>query len=103
MSNKARSRRRKEFFKLLKAVSVVVDLFNKLHKIEEKNYPKLATGGTVYIHKGNADEFTIQRGEMISPFLNHKFDIEVKRLDKLEKINGKWTQPAVIVKNKNTE
>ena len=36
-------------------------------------------------------------------FLNHKFDFEVKRLDRLEKINGKWTQPFVIVKNKKTE
>lgn len=67
--SKSRAKRRKEFFKLLKAVSVVVDLFNKLHKIEEKYYPKLAPGGTVY--KGNTNQL-IQGSEMIVPFIGFK-------------------------------
>lgn len=59
--SKSRAKRRKEFDKLLKAVRIIIDLFNKLHNIEQKNYPKLAPGGTVY------GKCTLQGGEMIVP------------------------------------
>jgi len=33
--------------------------------------------------------------------LNHNFKVEFRRLDRLEKVNGKWQQSCGIIKNKN--
>ena len=63
MSNKARSRKRKDFIKVLKLAAKIAELRNKLHKIEEKYYPKLAPGGTVLHSK----PYELQGCEMIVP------------------------------------
>ena len=62
MSNKARSRKRKDFVKVLELAAKIAELRSKIHKIEEKNYPKLAPGGMVYG----------QGGEMIVPYTGFK-------------------------------
>ena len=64
--HKSRAKREKEFKKLCKAVYIIVELFNKIHKIEEKNYPKLAPGGMVY------GQCNLQGGEMIVPYTGFK-------------------------------
>ena len=66
MSNKARSRKRKDFVKVLELAAKIAELRSKLHKIEEKYYPKLAPGGTVY------GKCNLQGGEMIVPYTGFK-------------------------------
>ena len=66
MSNKAISRKRKDFVKVLELAAKIAELRSKLHKIEEKHYHKLAPGGMVY------GKCNLQGGEM-TPYENEPY------------------------------
>lgn len=67
MKHVKRAKREKEFKKLCKSVYIIVELFNKLHKIEEKNYPKLAPGGITF-DKIADDEIILNRSFRLMQF-----------------------------------
>ena len=83
--HKSRAKREKEFKKLCKAVYIIVELFNKIHKIEEKYYPKLEPGGTVYVKVG--EKYTLN-------FDGSKSDPEY--LNKMEKL---FNESETIINN----
>ena len=85
MSNKAISRKRKDFLKVLKLDAKITELRNKLHKIEEKYYPKLEPGGTVYVKVG--EKYTLN-------FDGSKSDPEY--LNKMEKL---FNESETIINN----
>ena len=67
MSNKARSRKRKDFVKVLELAAKIAELRSKLHKIEEKHYPKLAPGGITF-DKIADDEMILNRSFRLMQF-----------------------------------
>ena len=70
MKHVKRAKREKEFNKLCKAVYIIVELFNKLHKIEEKYYPKLEPGGTVYVKVGEKHTLDFDSSKPDTEYLN---------------------------------
>lgn len=76
MSNKARSRKRKQELKdvrswskrISKVVSSIVNFRMEIQKLRESKYPKLASGGTI---SGGYGKLTCG-GEMIVPYTGFK-------------------------------